>query len=47
MLKKHSKIRTFLKSDTGEVNKEQELVEERIEEEVCARVEKDQNPEER
>ena len=46
MLKKHTKT-TFLKSDTGEVNKEQELVEERIEEDVCASVEKDHILEER
>ena len=47
MLKKHKKITTFLKFDTGEVNKEQELVEERIEEDVCASVEKDHILEER
>ena len=41
MLNKHTKITAFLKSDNGEVNKEQELVEERIEKEVCASVEKD------
>ena len=39
ILKKHTKI-TFLKSNTGEVNKVQEIVEERIEEEVCASVQK-------
>ena len=37
MLKKHTKITTLLKSDTGEVNKEQGLAEKRIEEE-CALV---------
>ena len=49
MLKNHkkNKITKFLKSDTGEVNKEQELVEERIEEEVCATVEKEPILEER
>ena len=41
MLKKHTKLKAFLKSDTGEANKEQEPVEERIEEEVWASVEKD------
>ena len=41
MLKKHTKIKTFLKSDTGEVNKEHEIVEEGIEEEFCASVEKE------
>ena len=35
MLKKHTKKTAFLKSDTGEVNKEQELVDERIERGVC------------
>ena len=47
MLKKHTKLTTFLKSDTGEVNKEQEIVEERIEEEVCASVDKEHILEER
>ena len=41
MMKKHTKITTFLKSDTGKINKGQKFVEERIEEEVCASVEKD------
>ena len=41
VLKKHSKITALLKSDTGEVNKEQEVMEDRTEEEVCASVEKD------
>ena len=47
MLKKHPKITAFLKSETGEVNKKQELVEERIEEEVCTSVEKGHILEER
>ena len=47
MLKKLTKITAFLKSDTGKVNKEQELVEEKIEEEVCASVEKEHIFEER
>ena len=41
MLKKHIKITVLLKADTDEVNKEQELVEEIIEEEVCASVKKE------
>ena len=47
MLKKQTKITTFLKSNTGEVNKEQEFVEERIAEEVCASVGKEHILEER
>ena len=43
MLKKLTKITAFSKSDTGKVNKEQELVEEKIEEEVCSCVE-EQHP---
>ena len=40
MFKKHTKSKRFLKSVTGKVNKEQELVKERIEEEVGASVKK-------
>ena len=47
MLKKHTKITVFLKSDAGEVNQEQEPVEEQIEEEVYASVEKECMLEER
>ena len=46
MLKKYIKITAFLKADTDEVNKEQELVEEIIEE-VCAIVKKERILEER
>ena len=40
IFKKYTKLKRFLKSVTGKVNKEQELVEERIEEEVGASVKK-------
>ena len=45
--KKHTKITSFLKSDTGKVNKEQEPLEERMEEEVCTGVEEEHILEER
>ena len=47
MLKKHTKIMAFLKSKTGKINKDQETVEERIQEEVCTSVEKEHVLEER
>ena len=40
IFKKYTKLKRFLKSVTGKVNKEQELVEERIEEEVGASAKK-------
>ena len=46
ILKKHTKI-SFLKSNTGKVNKEQEPLEERMEEEVCTGVEEEHIVEER
>ena len=47
MLKKLTKITACLKSDAGTVNKEEVLVEEKIEEEVCASVKEEHILEER